>query len=498
VAGFTFRGGRVDREFERLYRQHVTEVFRYALAVLTNQADAEDVTQTTFLNAYRAFEKGQKPEQPLNWLITIAHNVCRQRFRSRARRPSEVELNGDLIAAPAEDADGRFRREDVLRALSQLTFNQRSALAMRELEGRSYKEIADMLGITVAAVETLIFRARRVFREQLEGSLTCSEAERAISRELDGMPAAGDKAALRAHLRSCSACASLARRFRAQRSALKGIWIFPLPSSLASFSGGGSGLAGGVTFAGGVGVKAAAVAASALLAGGVGTGIALHEGASSAQAADRPAVASAPVARMQLVANVIRSPEARRAVVPVAARKAPVHLLPSVHPARPHRAAVVPRASGPADPRPAAQPTPTQSPAAPAPTVVAEASHETASPAPTEDRARGHTRKKSESTPAQPPGRSQQAGKHDPAPAGQSETKKPKKDHPAHGNGNAAASPAASPATQERDSSASTQEQGPPRDASSGEDHGKPVDTPGGPPEDRGSSGDPKDKDKKK
>ena len=80
---------RSDRAFERMYRRHVGDVYRYALAVMRNPADAEDVTQTTFLNAYRAFvEKGDRPEKAQNWLIAIAHNVCRQRFRQSARRPN--------------------------------------------------------------------------------------------------------------------------------------------------------------------------------------------------------------------------------------------------------------------------------------------------------------------------------------------------------------------------------------------------------------------------
>ena len=51
---------RADRSFERMYRKHVGDVYRYALAVLRHPADAEDVTQTTFLNAYRAFQRGER------------------------------------------------------------------------------------------------------------------------------------------------------------------------------------------------------------------------------------------------------------------------------------------------------------------------------------------------------------------------------------------------------------------------------------------------------
>src|SRR6188472_3723568 len=115
---------RQDRAFERLYRRHVGDVYRYALAVLRNQPDAEDVTQTTFMNAYRAFQRGERPEKPQNWLIAIAHNVCRQRFRQSARRPTEVSFDDDAASALVED-DGVPTADDIRRALGHLSFNQR-------------------------------------------------------------------------------------------------------------------------------------------------------------------------------------------------------------------------------------------------------------------------------------------------------------------------------------------------------------------------------------
>src|SRR3989442_9947353 len=109
---------RADRSFERLYRRHVADVYHYALAVLRNPTDAEDVTQTTFLNAYRAFQRGERPERMQNWLIAIAHNVCRQRFRQAKRRPREVELVDDLAVAavPVEDEENPSA-EDIRPAL---------------------------------------------------------------------------------------------------------------------------------------------------------------------------------------------------------------------------------------------------------------------------------------------------------------------------------------------------------------------------------------------
>jgi RNA polymerase sigma factor (sigma-70 family) len=152
-----------DQAFEALYRRYVKDVYHYALALLRNPADAEDVTQTTFMNAYRAYKRGDVILKPQNWLIKIAHNVARTRYARASRRVTEVPLEEhlDQLAVPEDE---RPSVEGVLRALGRLPFNQRAAILMRELEGRSYLEIADTLGVSVAAVETLIFRARKSLR----------------------------------------------------------------------------------------------------------------------------------------------------------------------------------------------------------------------------------------------------------------------------------------------------------------------------------------------
>jgi RNA polymerase sigma-70 factor (ECF subfamily) len=249
---------RPDRSFERLYQRHAGDVYRYALAVMRNQSDAEDVTQTTFLNAYRAFQRGERPEKPQNWLIAIAHNVCRQRFRQSARRPTEVSFDDDIAHGLVTDEPAPTS-EDIRRALGHLTFNQRAALVMRELEGRSYTEIAEILKLSTSAVETLIFRARRALREQLETSLTCGEAELAISRQLDGRLDRKGKGALRAHLRECEDCATFARRQRAQRTMLKSLAAVPLPASLSSFFGGGTAVGTGLAAKAAIAVTVGAV-----------------------------------------------------------------------------------------------------------------------------------------------------------------------------------------------------------------------------------------------
>jgi RNA polymerase sigma factor (sigma-70 family) len=153
-----------ERTFERLYRRHRGDVYRFVLRDLRNPDDAEDVTQAAFLNAYRALQRGSEPEKPRAWLFTIAQNVTRRRFRSRAAHPYEVELDPDALVAPQSEAPSAA---EIREALRRLRPNQRAVIVLREIGGLSYAEIAETLGLSVSAVETLLFRSRRALREEL-------------------------------------------------------------------------------------------------------------------------------------------------------------------------------------------------------------------------------------------------------------------------------------------------------------------------------------------
>jgi RNA polymerase sigma factor (sigma-70 family) len=286
------------RTLEGLYRRHGAEVYHYALAVLGNHADAEDVTQTTFLNAYRALEQGVHPRKPTNWLLTIASNAIKQRFRQEQSRPRQVELERD-VPASNPDSEGPTVGE-LLTALSKIPPQQRQAIVLREFEGRSYKEIAEIIGVTTTALETLLFRARRSLTEELAHQLTCTEAQQAVSREADGRLGRKERRRLREHVAECPDCARFSSLQQRNRTAFRGLALVPIPVSLTLFKGfegsaaaatlgagatgasavgvgagataagtGGAAVGGGSVFAGGLAVKAAAVAAAASVAGGV-------------------------------------------------------------------------------------------------------------------------------------------------------------------------------------------------------------------------------------
>ena len=285
-----------NRALDELYRSHATEVYRYAYAVLGNHADAEDVTQTTFVNALRALERGERPRKPSNWLITITHNIVRQRFRHQQARPTEVELDRDVAQEPSDDSGPSM--EELVRALQRIPQSQREALVMRELEGRSYNEIAQILELSTSALETLLFRARRSLADELENAVTCDRAELGLSRQLDGRLSRKERKRLDDHIAECPSCRRLQVTQGKQRRAFKGLALLPLPLSLTLFKGaptasaaiglptigaagtaavvgggaatGGTGVTLGGLALGGVAVKAAAVVAAVSVASGVG------------------------------------------------------------------------------------------------------------------------------------------------------------------------------------------------------------------------------------
>jgi RNA polymerase sigma factor (sigma-70 family) len=312
VIATALRKSSPERTFESLYKQHAGDVYRYARALLPRQADAEDATQTTFMNAYRALERGERPRDPGPWLRAIALNVCREHHRRAGRRPAEVPLDEDPAELVLDPPTPTIR--DIVQGLSALPFNQRAAIVMREFEGRSVSEVGTALDLSPSAVEALLFRARRALREQLDDQLTCGEAEQAISRQLDHALPRRERGPLRAHLRSCSECAALARRLRAQRSAVRSLALLPIPATLklgfgrvlkggmasasAAGAGGSASSAGGSLIAGLVGSAAGKVAVLSVVgAAAVGAGYESlhatqsHAGGTSAHA--RPAVRTA-------------------------------------------------------------------------------------------------------------------------------------------------------------------------------------------------------------
>jgi RNA polymerase sigma-70 factor (ECF subfamily) len=176
-------------------------VYGVCRLILRDANEAEDAAQQTFLSAYRGLLAGQEPREPSAWVGTIARNECRKRLRGRSTEPVA------LMTMPSRDETQREvgRRAEVealCAALSQLPAPQRDAIVLREFYGLSYAEVAAALGLSGAAVESLLFRSRRRLQEQLRplraalGVLTLPVTLReSLAQALPGFGGAGGAAA---------------------------------------------------------------------------------------------------------------------------------------------------------------------------------------------------------------------------------------------------------------------------------------------------------------
>ena len=169
----------LDGEFSDLYRAHLRDVYSYAYYRVGNHHDAEDLTEQTFLQAYRHFERALREARgrPLRpWLIRIAHNLAANLYRDRSRKPATPIDESTTLAAPhttEELVEGREELARVLGGVRRLPEDRREALIMRFALGMDNREIARALGRSDGATKVLIHRAVK----QLEGLVNSSGEE---------------------------------------------------------------------------------------------------------------------------------------------------------------------------------------------------------------------------------------------------------------------------------------------------------------------------------
>jgi RNA polymerase sigma-70 factor (ECF subfamily) len=146
--------------FEELVRRHQATIFRIALRMLGDRRDAEDASQETFLQAWRALPRFRSQSAFSTWLYRIVTNRCLN--LRRARRPSQALLwdQESEEPGPEEAAEARNQLLALREAILELTPEQRAVFVLRHLEGCAYEEIVEILGISLAAVKSRLHRAR--------------------------------------------------------------------------------------------------------------------------------------------------------------------------------------------------------------------------------------------------------------------------------------------------------------------------------------------------
>ena len=170
----------VDRAFQYLVDQYAGMVFNTCLNMLRNREDAEDLTQEVFTNIYLSLEKFEGKSKLSTWIYSIALNKSKEFVRNKTRQ----KRSGHHVEIEKEDThfipvqvvnfdhpgvllENKERAKALFDAIDQLAENQRIAYTMHKIEGVPYGEIAELMGLSVSSVESLMFRAKKRLKELL-------------------------------------------------------------------------------------------------------------------------------------------------------------------------------------------------------------------------------------------------------------------------------------------------------------------------------------------
>jgi RNA polymerase sigma factor (sigma-70 family) len=210
-----------DRAFECLYERYCRRIQSYVAGMCKDHARAEDITQEVFVSALRRMRETERPIAFKPWIYEIAKNACIDHHR-RSRRAEEVSLQAGDGLAPADygrligsdpepDAAVAAKQdlEDLCGAFGGLSQPHHEILVMRELEGLSYREIGERLGMTRPAVESTLFRARRRLTEEYDDLVSgrrCLRVQGIIATAARGRLGARDTRRLARHVAHCQPC----------------------------------------------------------------------------------------------------------------------------------------------------------------------------------------------------------------------------------------------------------------------------------------------------
>jgi RNA polymerase sigma factor (sigma-70 family) len=210
-----------ERAFEALYSRYQRRIHAYVMGMVKDHGRAEDVTQEVFVSALRRMRETERPIAFKPWIYEIAKNACIDQFR-RSRRTEEVSLQADDGLAPADygrlvgsdpapDDAVATKQElsDLCGAFGGLSDAHHEILLLRELEGLSYREIGERMGMSRPAVESTLFRARRRLTEEYDELVTgarCRRVQGLIAAAAETQLGTRESRRLSRHLSHCQPC----------------------------------------------------------------------------------------------------------------------------------------------------------------------------------------------------------------------------------------------------------------------------------------------------
>lgn len=176
------------KEFEALFLPLLDNLYSIALRMTRNEKDAEDLVQESYLKAFRFFHRFERGTNARAWILTILTNTFRTRYRKKKQEPDMVDYDAvenfcmademvkEITAADKSEARGAeivtsllkdYVSDDVIEALESVPEQFRIAVLLSDVEGFSYQEISEILGISVGTVKSRIFRGRKILQKQL-------------------------------------------------------------------------------------------------------------------------------------------------------------------------------------------------------------------------------------------------------------------------------------------------------------------------------------------
>jgi len=168
--------------FEKLSLQYMDMLYSTALKMTRNIEEAEDLVQDTYLRAYRFFDKFEQGTNFKAWIFRILTNTFINNYRKKARTPRPVELDKvsfflededepfqepEGLNAYEEEAYGELFDDEINHALDRLSEEFRQIIILADVEGLSYKEIAEKADIPIGTVMSRLFRGRRMLQRSL-------------------------------------------------------------------------------------------------------------------------------------------------------------------------------------------------------------------------------------------------------------------------------------------------------------------------------------------
>ncbi|WP_449603388.1 RNA polymerase sigma factor [Paenibacillus sp. Marseille-Q9583] len=157
------KGGNQEA-FTELVQRYKGQVYRFAVGMLSNRMDAEDVAQEAFVKAFYSLSRLDNEYAFSSWMITIVSNLCKDRLKKRAQEQAFIEPN-ERIADPG--LSDPIEKLSVEEGLGRLSVDHREVILLHDVQGYHYEEIAEMVQVPIGTVKSRLFSARMALRKEL-------------------------------------------------------------------------------------------------------------------------------------------------------------------------------------------------------------------------------------------------------------------------------------------------------------------------------------------